>query len=118
MLTAARQEYAAAPDSPSLSITGDLTIDAFVSIVPAYLVAVIRGKSNYELSALVLSQLTRKQHDNPKRLDARQNRMTGPQRRVIARAFDILARTDRFIECYKTEIEAALETWRPFLDCP
>jgi hypothetical protein len=97
-----------------MSALGHMNPDAFASVIPAYLAALVRGDTENELPAFVFSQLTRRE-DWIRRFDARVARLTEQQCIVIARVLEALAKGDRFPQ-YKAKISAAIDSWRGILD--
>ncbi len=85
-----------------------LNPDAFVAILPAYLAALLRGDTESEVAAFVLSQLTREAR--PEKFDTRLALLSRDQRIMVARILSALGETDPWSR-YRPEIEVALASW-------
>ena len=88
---------------------GYMNPDAFIAVLPAYLVAL--ANADNELPAFVLGELTRK-HDFRDAFDARVERMTPPQRSAVARLLAHLATTTPFADHYGAQLETARASWQ------
>lgn len=91
-----------------------LGADAFAAVLPAYLVALIRGEALNMLPLFLLNSLRRRTDPawHPDIFDARVARLSEPQRAAVVHVLEVLARSDRHSH-YRDWLEEALDSyWR------
>jgi hypothetical protein len=85
---------------------------AFASLLPAYLTALVDGKSQNELPDLLLRQLTRREGREAE-FDARIAKLDANQRAAVTSVLTDLPATERWSH-YRSEFDAARTSWTKF----